>query len=154
MALADHSARQLREQMTIWRRRIIAGVIVFVLGCCALNYLMSGLRVLLEDSFGVASGRLLLAALLVLSIVVTGAVVWMLEHNGSRNEAKERSNARFAALMDAVNLGYNLAQDLKAAVGGKREARKAPSAEEKRAKKERAEAKRAAAAPNATDVPL
>lgn len=110
----DHSVRQLREQFRIWRRRLLAGAIVFILGIMALSQFVVAARLVLERAMGPIGSRLFVGFLLLAVIGVIALTTW--KFHPSRGRTPEQAD-KVGSIVEAISLGYVLAQDLKAAAG-------------------------------------
>ena len=123
---------------------------LFALG--AVSYALSAVRVLTEQWLGIAGGRLFLAALFAFGAIAAGALALTISRS---QPASDEKSGRVAALVDAVSIGYDLAQDVKAMfAGGAASPPEPSSAEIKRAKKQRADARRNPEGEGAANAPL
>lgn len=96
---------------------MIAGAIAFVCAILVLAEIIPAARLALTPSAGPLGARLILAALFALAIAA--AVAWIVVAERREAAARAAGDAPFGggekvtAIAEAINLGYNLARDLR-----------------------------------------
>jgi hypothetical protein len=118
MRLTSIPALVVNDLVRVWRRRLIAGVVVLIFGFAALSEGVSALRLALHNLVGPVGARLILAGIFLLVVVLALVILGWRERRDAAIKAQRASqpfggDERVSAIAEAINLGYSLAQDFR-----------------------------------------